>query len=116
MLYGMNAQADAPTTYRKGFKSSWRVGPPSQEFRRSAPAIPPNRNGEHMSAAPSYNPLKHLRRAANLREQHLVERAKALAPALSSPEAAKRLGISQTEAEQLAARHGFYFKFHKDDY
>lgn len=66
-----------------------------------------------MQAAPAFNPIKYLRRAQALRDAHIAERAKALAPSLSSTEVAKRLGVSRLEIEQLAARHGF--SFHKHD-
>lgn len=62
-----------------------------------------------MQPAESFNPIKHPRRLERLREAHLAQRAKALAPSLCAPRAAERLGISRTEAEQLAARHGFSF-------
>lgn len=59
--------------------------------------------------APSFNPLKHLRRASALRESHISERAKALGEALTSRQVANKLGITQVEVEQIAARHGFKF-------
>lgn len=59
--------------------------------------------------APSFNPLKHLRRASALRDSHIAERAKALGEALTSRQVANKLGITQTEVEQIAARHGFKF-------
>lgn len=65
-----------------------------------------------MSTATSFNPIKHPRRLAALRDKHLAERASALAPALGSPEVAKRLGVSRSEIEQLAARFGFAFHNH----
>ncbi len=60
--------------------------------------------------APSFNPLKHLRRASALRDQHLAERAKALGMALPASAVAKKLGITKTEAEQIAARYGFTYQ------
>lgn len=59
--------------------------------------------------APSFNPIKHLRRASALRDKHLAERARALGEVLSAAMAAKKLGISRIEAEQLAARYGFTY-------
>lgn len=59
--------------------------------------------------APSFNPVKHLRRASALRDNHLAERAKALGEALPAKRVAEMLGISRTEAEQIAARYGFTF-------
>lgn len=59
--------------------------------------------------APSFNPIKHLRRASALRDNHIAERAKALAEALPASRVASMLGITRTEAEQIAARYGFTF-------
>ncbi len=59
--------------------------------------------------APSFNPLKHLRRASALRDNHMAERIKALAEALPASRIAKMLDISKTEVEQIAARNGFAF-------
>lgn len=59
--------------------------------------------------APSFNPLKHLRRASALRDSHIAERAKALGQALTSRQVANKLGITLTEVEQIAARYGFTF-------
>jgi hypothetical protein len=59
--------------------------------------------------AANFNPMKHLRRASALRESHIAERAKALGEALTSRQVANKLGITQVEVEQIAARHGFKF-------
>lgn len=59
--------------------------------------------------APSFNLLKHLRRASALRDSHIAERAKALGQALTSRQVANKLGITLTEVEQIAARYGFTF-------
>lgn len=59
--------------------------------------------------APSFNPMKHLRRAAALRDSHIAERAKALGQALTARQVANKLGITQIEVEQIAARYGFKF-------
>lgn len=59
--------------------------------------------------APSFNPIKHLRRASALRDSHIAERVKALAEALPASRIANMLGISRTEVEQIAARNGFTF-------
>lgn len=59
--------------------------------------------------APSFNPMKHLRRASALRDSHIAERAKALGQALTSRQVANKLGITLTEVEQIAARYGFTF-------
>ncbi|MCY1482346.1 hypothetical protein D9M68_159000 [compost metagenome] len=67
-----------------------------------------------MHAAASFDPIKHPRRLALLRDKHLAQRTAALAPALCSSEVAERLGISRAEVEQLAARHGFAF-YHHDE-
>ena len=67
-----------------------------------------------MSTAKGFNPSKHPRRMAALRDQNIAERARALAPALCSPEIAKRLGISRIELEQIAARAGFAFRNHNE--
>lgn len=64
----------------------------------------------------AFNPIKHPRRAQWIAEQHMAQRAKALAPALSSIQAAERMNLTRTEVEQLAARHGFAFQPTKDDY
>lgn len=60
-------------------------------------------------AAANFNPIKHLRRASALRDNHIAERAKALGEALPAKRVAEMLGISRTEVEQIAARHGFTF-------
>ena len=62
-----------------------------------------------MTPANNFNPAKHPRRDARIRDAQLAERAKALAPSINARDAATRLGISPLEAEQLAARHGFAF-------
>lgn len=67
-----------------------------------------------MQPAASFNPTKHPRRLALLREQHLAQRAAALAPFLRSSAVAERLGVRREEVEQLAARHGFAF-YHHDE-
>lgn len=59
--------------------------------------------------APSFNPIKHMRRASALRDNHLAERIKALAGALTAKQIAQRLSISRNEVEQIAARNGFGF-------
>lgn len=59
--------------------------------------------------AANFNPMKHLRRASALRDNHLAERIKALAEALPASRIAKMLDISKTEVEQIAARYGFTF-------
>ncbi len=59
--------------------------------------------------AANFNPMKHLRRASALRDSHIAERARALGEALPAKRVAEMLGISRTEVEQLAARHGFTF-------
>lgn len=59
--------------------------------------------------AANFNPMKHLRRASALRDNHIAERARALGEALPAKRVAEMLGISRTEVEQLAARHGFTF-------
>lgn len=64
----------------------------------------------------AFNPIKHPRRAQWIAEQTMAQRAKALAPALSSIQAAERMNLTRTEVEQLAARHGFAFQPTKDDY
>lgn len=63
-----------------------------------------------ITAPDSFNPTKHPVRAARRRDAELAEKAKVLAMSFGSPQAAKMLGISRIEAEQLAARHGFAFK------
>ena len=62
-----------------------------------------------MMPAKAFNPAKHPRRAAMIRDHQLAERARALAPALTAKAAGKRLGMNEPEMEQLAARHGFAF-------
>lgn len=62
-----------------------------------------------MMPAKAFNPAKHPRRAALIRDHQLAERARALAPALTAKAAGKRLGMNEPEMEQLAARHGFAF-------
>lgn len=59
--------------------------------------------------APNFNPIKHLRRASALRDSNIAERARALGEALPAPKVAAILGVTRTEIEQLAARHGFTF-------
>lgn len=59
--------------------------------------------------AANFNPIKHLRRASALRDSHIAERARALGEALPAAKVAAMLGITRTEVEQLAARHGFTF-------
>lgn len=59
--------------------------------------------------ATNFNPMKHLRRALALRDNHIAERIKALAEALPASRIANMLGISRTEVEQIAARNGFTF-------
>jgi len=59
--------------------------------------------------AANFNPIKHLRRASALRDSHIAERARALGEALPASKVAAMLGITRTEVEQLAARHGFTF-------
>lgn len=62
-----------------------------------------------MKTAPGFNPLKHPRRAALVRDHQIAERARALAPSLTAKAVANRLSVSSCELEQLAARHGFAF-------
>lgn len=59
--------------------------------------------------AANFNPIKHLRRASALRDNHVAERIKALAQALPASAIAKKLGVTKTEVEQIAARYGFTF-------
>jgi hypothetical protein len=65
--------------------------------------------------AASFNPLKHLRRASALRDNHLAERIKALAQSLPASSIGKRLGISRIEVEQIAARYGFTFNEQQEE-
>jgi hypothetical protein len=65
--------------------------------------------------APNFNPIKHLRRASALRDQHIAERVKALALVLPASVVAKRLGLTRTEVEQIAARYGFTFNDQQED-
>lgn len=65
--------------------------------------------------APSYNPIKHLRRASALRDKHIADRIKALAQSLPASSIAKRLGITRTEVEQIAARYGFTFNDQQEE-
>lgn len=62
-----------------------------------------------MKTAPAFNPTKHPRRAALVRDHQIAEHARALAPSLTAKAAAPRFGISSCDLEQLAARHGFAF-------
>ncbi len=62
-----------------------------------------------MKPAKAFNPSKHPRRAALIRDHQIAERARALAPALAAKAAGKRMGMNEPEMEQLAARHGFAF-------
>lgn len=63
----------------------------------------------------NFNPLKHLRRASALRDNHLADRIKALAQALPASSIGKRLGISRIEVEQIAARYGFTFNEQQEE-
>lgn len=60
------------------------------------------------------NPTTHPRRFAAHIERQQAERAKALAIALTSDQASKRMGITTLRAEQLAAKYGFAFQPSKD--
>lgn len=62
-----------------------------------------------MKPSAAFNPAKHPRRAALIRDHQMAERARALAPALTAKAAGKRMGMNEPEMEQLAARHGFAF-------
>lgn len=63
----------------------------------------------------AFNPIKHPRRAARLAEESIARRARALAPSITAIQAAERMNITRTQAEQLAARHGFAFQPTKED-
>ncbi len=63
-----------------------------------------------MKPAKAFNPSKHPRRAALIRDHQIAERARALAPALTAKAAGKRMGMNEPEMEQLAARLGFAFR------
>ena len=68
-----------------------------------------------MTPSTNFNPAKHPKRAARIRDAQLADRARALAPSINARDAAARLGISPLEAEQLAARHGFAFNQRERD-
>ena len=54
-------------------------------------------------------PIKHPRRYSKWLDQKTAERASALAKCMPASQAAKRLGMTAPQTEQLAARHGFAF-------